>query len=82
MKKLLVLFFLLLSLSGLAQDKQQVTEADYSNNSIEMADQMRANGKIYVVVAVIMTLFAGLLAYLIHTERKISSLEKELKLRN
>lgn len=43
----------------------------------EMADVMRADGKIYVVVVVLATIFAGIFAYLIHIDRKISKLEKE-----
>lgn len=43
----------------------------------EMADVMRANGKIYVVVVVLATIFAGIFAYLIILDRKISNIEKE-----
>jgi len=45
-------------------------------NEPEMADAMRANGKIYVVVLVLATIFAGIIAYLIRIDRKISKLEK------
>ena len=78
MKKLLTIALLVFSLSALAQDKIPVTEADYSNNSVEMADTMRANGKIYVLVGVIVLIFAGITVYLINTDRKISKLEKNL----
>jgi hypothetical protein len=47
------------------------------NKPVEMADAMRSNGKIYVVVAVIITLFTGIILYLISLDRKISKLEKE-----
>ncbi len=43
----------------------------------EMADAMRANGKIYVVVVVLATIFAGIFTYLIYLDRKISKLEQE-----
>jgi CcmD family protein len=43
----------------------------------EMADVMRADGKIYVVVVVLATIFAGIFAYLILLDRKISKIEKE-----
>ena len=43
----------------------------------EMADTMRSNGKIYVVVMVLATIFAGIFAYLVYLDRKISRLEKE-----
>ena len=42
----------------------------------EMADTMRANGKIYVVVAVLATIFAGIFTYLVMLDRKISKAEK------
>ena len=42
----------------------------------EMADVMRSNGKIYVVVLVLATIFAGLIIYLVRLDRKISKLEK------
>ncbi|MFC5626506.1 CcmD family protein [Algoriphagus winogradskyi] len=78
MKKLLTIALLVFSLSALAQEKIPVTEADYSNNSVEMADVMRSNGKIYVLVGVIVIIFAGITVYLISTDRKISKLEKNL----
>ena len=40
---------------------------------------MRSNGKIYVVVTVLATIFAGIFAYLVYLDRKISKLEKEEK---
>ena len=62
----------------MAQEKIPVTESDYSNNSVEMADQLRADGKIYVLVGIIGIIFAGITVYLISTERKISKLEKSV----
>jgi len=44
-----------------------------------MADEMRSNGKIYVVVAVLATIFAGILIYLVMLDRKITRLEKQRK---
>ena len=43
----------------------------------EEGDVMRSNGKIYVVVTVLATIFAGIFAYLVYLDRKISRLEKE-----
>jgi preprotein translocase subunit Sss1 len=37
---------------------------------------MRSNGKIYVVVAVVLTILFGLIGYLIRLDKKISKLEK------
>jgi CcmD family protein len=45
----------------------------------EMADKMRSDGKIYVVITVLATIFAGIFAYLVFLDRKISRLEKEKK---
>lgn len=45
----------------------------------EMADTMRSNGKIYVVIVVLATIFAGIIAYLIHLDRKISKIEHNKK---
>jgi CcmD family protein len=78
MKKILTIALLVFSLSALAQEKIAVTEADYSNNSVEMADRMRAEGKIYVLVGIIAIIFAGITVYVINTDRRISKLEKNL----
>jgi len=45
-----------------------------------MADKMRSNGKIYVVVAVLVTIFIGIILYLIRLDRKLTRLEKETKI--
>jgi CcmD family protein len=45
---------------------------------VEMADQLRANGKIYVVVAVLIVILSGLILYVVRLDRKISRLEKEI----
>lgn len=44
-----------------------------------MADTMRGNGRIYVVVAVVVTILAGLIFYVARLDRKISKMEKENK---
>ena len=43
---------------------------------VEMADALRENGKIYVVVVIIAIIFIGLAGYLINLDRKINKLEK------
>ncbi|KYG78172.1 CcmD family protein [Roseivirga spongicola] len=79
MKKYLIIFLLFLSLSAFAQDgAYSITDKDYGNTSVEMADSMRSNGKIYVVVAVVMTVFIGLIGYTIVVDRKISKIEREV----
>ena len=42
-------------------------------------DLMRSNGKILVVVAVILIIMIGFFSYLISVDRKITKLEKENK---
>ncbi|MBX2922960.1 MAG: CcmD family protein [Chitinophagaceae bacterium] len=44
---------------------------------VEMADGMRSNGKIYVVVAVLAVILTGLFIFLISIDRKVTRLEKE-----
>lgn len=48
----------------------------------EMADVMRSNGKIYVVVGVIGIILIGLFAYLFSIERKLNNLESKNKSSN
>ncbi len=43
---------------------------------VQMADTMRSNGKIYIVVAVCLTILIGLFLYLFILDRKILSIEK------
>ena len=45
----------------------------------QMADTMRSEGKIYVVVAIVLVILIGLIALVVFTDRKISKLEKRLK---
>ncbi len=62
----LTIVFSLLAVAGvMAQENQP-----------EMADIMRTDGKIYVVVLVLATIFAGIIAYLVRIERKINKIEK------
>lgn len=44
---------------------------------IEMADTMRSNGKIYVVVAVCLTILIGLFLYMANVDSRLRKLEKE-----
>jgi EamA domain-containing membrane protein RarD len=66
LKKIIALFILMvLSVSLHAQNKET------------MADTMRSNGRIYVVVAVVITILLGLILYLWRLDRKITRLERE-----
>ena len=78
MKKLITILFLTISLSVMGQDqKYKITQDDYINDEVEMADIMRQNGKIYVVVGVILIIFAGITWYLYKLDRRITVLEME-----
>jgi CcmD family protein len=43
------------------------------------ADFMESIGKMYVVVAVIVVIFLGLIIYLVRIDRKVSKLENQIK---
>ena len=45
-------------------------------SQVEMANLMRSNGKIYVVVAVISIIFLGIVFFLIRIDSKIRKIEK------
>lgn len=45
----------------------------------ESSDFMRSTGKIYVVVAVIVVVFLGIIFFLIRLDRKLTKLEKQIK---
>ena len=68
MKKLFILFFLLLC--NIAVFAQQQT-------GVEMADGMRGSGKIYVVITTISIIFVGLAVYLFSMDRRLKKIEKE-----
>lgn len=58
---------LLISLCGIAQ----------SNDAINKGDVMRSEGKIYVVMAVVITILAGLILFVVRLDRKMARMEKE-----
>lgn len=47
-------------------------------DKVDMAEAMRSNGKIYVVVAVVAIIFIGLIIFLITIDRKVKKLEKQM----
>ena len=70
MKNLIGLCLLLLTpLASFAQD-------------VEMADSFRSEGKIYVVVAIVLIVLLGLFAYLFLLDKKITRLEKRIDEQN
>ena len=66
---LLAIFWLVLGIPAFAQNPAE----------IEMADQLRADGKIYVVVAVLTVMLIGIFIFLFLLDRKMNRLERELK---
>jgi len=58
---------------------QAASNAAADQTNVEMADTLRQDGKIYVVVAVLVTVLGGILIYLVSLDRKVSKLEKQLK---
>jgi len=67
MKKLaLTLFMFIATLNLSAQE-----------NGVEMADSLRSNGKIYIVVICIAIILLGLLIYLFRIDRRVKMLEKK-----
>lgn len=72
MKKTLFLVTLLLINSLLLH--AQSTDLDEQAGNF-----LRESGKLYVVISVLVTIFAGIIIFLILQERKISKLEKKLK---
>lgn len=58
-----------------------ITIAANAQEQVEMADKLRQDGKIWVVVAVIFATFLGIIIYLITIDRKVSKIEKELKIK-
>ena len=48
----------------------------FAQDKAEMADVMRSNGKIYVVVAVCLMILIGLFLYVMMLDRKMRKMEK------
>ena len=53
-----------------------ISVTSFAQQKVEMADTMRSNGKIYVVVAVCLTILIGLFIYVFILDKKISRFEK------
>ena len=75
-KQLLRLFF---SIAGIFTICFVQAQDSLRNEKPQMADAMRSNGKIYVVVAVLLIILAGLFLYLFQTDRKLTRLEQKGK---
>ncbi len=53
------------------------TEVAAANTDIEMADLLRQDGKIYVVVACVLAVLIGMIIYLVSIDKKVGQLEKQ-----
>lgn len=70
MKNKLLLFFATLLLSVIGKAQSVSTEP-------QMADTFRSEGKIYVVIAVLVITFICLIGYLVYIDIKLRRLEKK-----
>jgi hypothetical protein len=55
-----------------------ITIFSQGSNHVEMADQFRADGKIYVVVLGLVIILTGVVVFLLWIDRKIFRLEKKM----
>ncbi|MGV3589767.1 MAG: CcmD family protein [Adhaeribacter sp.] len=62
-----------------ATDETVMVEANSSAANVEMADQLRRDGKIYIVVGCVLVVLAGVLFYLVSIDRKVGRLEKQFR---
>ena len=62
--------FILLLITIYVQAQDGTVKTDFG-------ETMRSNGRIYVVLAVILTILTGLILYLVRLDRKIRKMEKE-----
>lgn len=53
--------------------------AQAQSTNVPMADGLRSEGKIYVVVLSLLLIMAGIFAFLFRLERKLSRLEKQIQ---
>jgi len=70
-KTLLIAFAFLITLSSIAQ------AANVPDTTAE-SGFMRSEGKIYVVMIVVITILAGLILYISRLDKRLSKLEKEV----
>ncbi len=54
-------------------------KAQQGTGETTFGETMRSNGRIYVVVAVVVTILIGLILYLVRLDRKMTKIEKETK---
>lgn len=69
-KTVLGFIFTALTFALFAQDSATIIKERHATG-------LRSNGKIYVVMAVALTILAGLFLYLIRLDKKITAIEKQ-----
>ncbi|HLY71234.1 MAG TPA: hypothetical protein VKR53_15980 [Puia sp.] len=69
-------FRLLITLILLLPCAVTYAQDSVANKTPEMATAFRSSGKIYVVIAVLVAILAGLFIYVASLDRKISKIEK------
>lgn len=74
MKRIFLILLTLLAICGSAF-------AQEGDTSVAMADKLRADGKIWVVVAVVAVIFAGLAINLFRIDSKLKKIEKDLNIK-
>ena len=86
LKKWVILSFTLIllfagkaSFSQSAGSETVTVEANTASSDIEMADKLRSDGKIYVVVGCVLVILAGMIFYLVSIDKKVSRLEQQYK---
>ena len=67
---------LLLAFTSLLISTLSFAQETAAGEKVQMAEGLRSSGKIYVVVAVLLTILAGIILYLVRLDKKISRLEK------
>jgi CcmD family protein len=71
-----ILMLLANSITSFAQDTTGMAANTNNIKNIPMADILYENGKIYLVVLVLLTIFAGIIIFMARLDNKISKLEK------
>jgi hypothetical protein len=74
MKKVFLILLTLLLIAG-------NLFAQAADNGVPMADKLREDGKIWVVVAVIAVIFLGIAVNMLRIDSKVSKIEKELNIK-
>lgn len=79
LKRIVFASLMLISMPMVAQQRKEIKSSDYTNKEVTMADRMREDGHIYVLVAIIVVILSGLLFYTFRTDQKIRKVEKQLE---